>query len=60
MACDVFGTNRIKLEVVGFAAVLLNTTIAQAADPVAYDAGPMQPRDMTAPSTPVIGKALLS
>ena len=59
----------------GFDAVLLNTAVAQAADPVmmatafaqaisaghaAYQAGPMQPRDMAAASTPVIGKAFLS
>lgn len=58
----------------GFDAVLLNTAIAQAADPVAmaaafaqaivagraaYHAGPMESRDMAAPSTPVIGKAFL-
>lgn len=59
----------------GFDAVLLNTAIAEANDPVAmaaafaqavsaghaaYQAGPMQPRDMAVPSTPVIGKAFLS
>src|SRR5882757_7231943 len=58
----------------GFDAVLINTAVAQAADPVvmaaafaqaiaagqaAYQAGPMEPRDMAAPSTPVIGKAFL-
>lgn len=58
----------------GFDAVLANTAIAQAGDPVrmaaafamAVEAGqaallaqPMQPRDMAAPSTPVIGKAFL-
>ena len=59
----------------GFDAVLLNTAIAQAAEPVAmagafaqaiaagraaYHAGPMEPRDMATPSTPVIGKAFLA
>lgn len=58
----------------GFDAVLANTAIAQAGDPVrmaaafakaveagqaAFLAQPMQPRDMAAPSTPVIGKAFL-
>ncbi|MDO5647113.1 thiazole synthase [Paracoccus sp. (in: a-proteobacteria)] len=58
----------------GFDAVLLNTAVAQAGDPVAMarafsmaaqagalaaGADPMQPRDMAAPSTPVIGKAWL-
>lgn len=56
----------------GFDAVLLNTAIAKAGDPVGmarafalaveagrlgYRADPMQPRDMAAPSTPVIGRA---
>ena len=59
----------------GFDAVLLNTAVAKAGDPVAMavamaravDAGarahaadPMEPRDMAAPSTPVIGKAFLA
>lgn len=54
----------------GYDAVLLNTAIAKAADPVAmahafrlaveagrkgFDAGLMQPRDFASPSTPVIG-----
>ena len=58
----------------GFDAVLLNTAVAQAADPVrmaaafaqaieaggaARLAGPMEPREMAAPSTPVIGTAFL-
>ena len=58
----------------GFDAVLLNTAVAQAADPArmaaafaaaieagveARLAGPMEPRDMAAPSTPVIGTAFL-
>ncbi len=56
----------------GYDAILLNTAIAKAGDPVAmakafalaldagrlgYRAGPMEPRDMAAPSTPVIGRA---
>lgn len=56
----------------GFDAVLLNTAIAKAGDPVAmarafalgvqagrlgYRAGAMEPRDMAAPSTPVAGRA---
>ena len=59
----------------GFDAVLLNTAVAKAGDPAAmaegfaraveagrlgYEADPMEPRDMAAPSTPVIGKAFLS
>jgi thiazole synthase len=58
----------------GFDAVLTNTAVAQAGDPVlmaaalakaveaghaAFRANPMQPRDMAVPSTPVLGKALL-
>ncbi len=58
----------------GFDAVLINTAVSQAVDPVrmaaalaravaagreAYLAGPMEPRDMAVPSTPVIGKAFL-
>ena len=58
----------------GFDAVLINTAVAQAADPVrmaaafaqaveaGYEgrfAGPMEPRDMATPSTPVIGTAFL-
>lgn len=56
----------------GYDAVLLNTAIAKAGDPVAmarafalaveagrlgFRADPMQPRDMAAPSSPVIGRA---
>ena len=59
----------------GFDAVLLNTAVAKAGDPAAMalafaqavaagtlaaEADPMEPRDMAAPSTPVIGKAFLS
>lgn len=59
----------------GFDAVLLNTAVAQAGDPVAmakafsqavaaghaaHIADPIEPRDMAQPSTPVIGKAFLS
>ena len=58
----------------GYDGVLLNTAVAKAGDPVAmarafgqaieagraaFLAGPMQPRDMAAPSTPVVGKAQL-
>ena len=58
----------------GFDAVLLNTAVAKAGDPAvmarafafAVEAGlaarkadPMEPRDMAAPSTPVLGKAVL-
>lgn len=58
----------------GFDAVLLNTAVAKAGDPaamaegfaraveagrLAFGADPMEPRDMAAPSTPVIGKAFL-
>ena len=58
----------------GFDAVLLNTAVAQASAPTrmaaafaqaieagveARAAGPMEPRDMAAPSTPVIGTAFL-
>ena len=56
----------------GYDAVLLNTAIARAGDPVAmakafagaceagraaFLAQPIEPRDMAAPSTPVIGRA---
>jgi thiazole synthase len=59
----------------GFDAVLINTAIARARDPVgmaeafsaaveagmlAYNAGPMETREMAVPSTPVIGKAFLT
>ncbi|MEP3298333.1 MAG: thiazole synthase [Pseudoruegeria sp.] len=58
----------------GFDAVLLNTAVAKAGDPAAMAeafsqaiqagqsasaADPMEPRDMAAPSTPLIGKAFL-
>jgi thiazole synthase len=59
----------------GYDAVLLNTAVAKARDPVAmadafakaveaghaaFQAGWLEPRDMAAPSTPVIGKAVFS
>jgi thiazole synthase len=59
----------------GYDGVLLNTAVAKAGDPVAmarafsqaieagragFIAGPMSPRDMAAPSTPVLGKAVLT
>jgi thiazole synthase len=59
----------------GFDAVLINTAIAQAQQPVqmagafalavqagraAYLAGPIEPREVAVPSTPVIGKAFLA
>jgi len=58
----------------GYDAVLLNTAVARAGDPaamaeafaraveagrLAYEADPMTPRDMAAPSTPILGKAFL-
>ena len=58
----------------GYDAVLLNTAVAEAGDPVAmarafalaieagrlaYAAQPMEPRDMAVPSTPTFGKAAL-
>ncbi|WP_299409797.1 thiazole synthase [uncultured Roseobacter sp.] len=58
----------------GYDAVLLNTAVAKAGDPAAMaegfaraveagalaaEADPMEPRDMAAPSTPVLGKAFL-
>lgn len=58
----------------GYDAVLLNTAVAEAGDPVemarafalaveagraAHRAQPLEPRDMAQPSTPVIGKAVL-
>jgi thiazole synthase len=58
----------------GFDAVLINTAVSQAANPArmaeafaqaveagraARLAGPMEPRDLAVPSTPVIGKAFL-
>ncbi|HVI90262.1 MAG TPA: thiazole synthase [Dongiaceae bacterium] len=59
----------------GFDAVLLNTAVAKAGEPVAmavafaktiaagreaYLAKPLEPRDMAVPSTPVIGQAMFS
>ena len=59
---------------IGYDAVLLNTAVAKAGDPAAMAEGfamaveagalaatadPMEPRDMAAPSTPVLGKAFL-
>jgi len=59
----------------GFDAVLLNTAVARAGDPVAmaaafaraieagrlaFGAGMLEPRDMAVPSTPVIGRAVYS
>lgn len=59
----------------GYDGVLLNTAVAEAADPVrmasafanavaagreGYLAGPLEPRDMAAPSTPVLGIAQLA
>lgn len=59
----------------GFDAVLLNTAVAKAGDPVgmarafgkaveagreAFLSGMLEPRDMAAPSTPVIGQAVFS
>ena len=59
----------------GYDAVLLNTAVAKAGDPVAMAramagaiesgraacaADPIEPRDMATPSTPVIGKAFLA
>jgi thiazole synthase len=58
----------------GFDAVLINTAVAQAVRPVqmasafaqgveagraAHQAGPIEPRDLAVPSTPVIGRAFL-
>jgi thiazole synthase len=58
----------------GYDAILLNTAVAKAGDPAemaraftlaieagraAFLAGPMEPRDMAAPSTPVLGKPSL-
>jgi thiazole synthase len=59
----------------GYDGVLLNTAVAKAGDPVAmarafargveagraaFLAGPMEARDMAAPSTPVLGRAVLT
>src|SRR5579863_5240697 len=59
----------------GYDAILLNTAVAKAGDPVAmarafagaveagraaYLAGPMEARDMAAPSTPVLGRPVLA
>ena len=59
----------------GYDGVLLNTAVAKAGDPVAmarafaqaieagraaFLSGPMQPRDMAAPSTPIVGRAALT
>ncbi|MEM8571844.1 MAG: thiazole synthase [Pseudomonadota bacterium] len=59
----------------GYDGILLNTAVAKAGDPpamarafalaieagaLAHGADPMEPRDMAAPSTPVVGKAWLA
>ncbi len=59
----------------GYDAILLNTAVAKAGDPVAmarafalaieagrlaFEADPMEGRDMAAPSTPVLGQAVLA
>jgi thiazole synthase len=59
----------------GYDAVLLNTAVAKAGDPIAmarafaraveagrlaHEADPMVPTDMATPSTPVVGKAFLA
>lgn len=59
----------------GYDAVLVNTAVAKAGDPVAmaaafaaaveaghaaFKAGPLEPRDMAVPSTPVIGQAVFA
>jgi thiazole synthase len=59
----------------GYDAVLVNTAVAKAGDPVAmaaafaraveagrmaFEAGPMEPREMAAPSTPVPGRMHLA
>lgn len=59
----------------GYDAVLLNTAVAKAGNPaamaeafaraveagrLAHEADPMTPRDMAAPSTPILGKAFLA
>jgi thiazole synthase len=59
----------------GYDGILLNTAVAKAGDPVAmahafgqaieagraaFLAGPMEARDMAAPSTPVVGRAVLT
>jgi thiazole synthase len=66
---------RPRVMELGYDAVLLNTAVAKAGDPVAmarafgkavaagreaHLAGPLEPRDMAVPSTPVIGKAVFS
>lgn len=68
-------SHAIEVMELGFDAVLLNTAVAGAADPVlmakafasaidaghdAYRAGMLEPRDMAVPSTPVIGQAVFS
>lgn len=64
-----------KVMELGFDAVLLNTAVAKAADPVgmarsfglateagrlAYLSGILEPRDVAVPSTPIVGKAVFS
>ena len=71
---EVFPYTTEDLAVLGYDAVLLNTAVAEAGDPVAmakafalaieagrmaFAARPLEPRDMAAPSTPVFGKAAL-
>lgn len=67
-------SHAIEVMEYGFDAVLLNTAVAKAGDPVAmakafgeavsagrtaFDAQPLEPRDMAVPSTPVVGLAVL-
>ena len=68
-------SHAVRAMELGFDAVLLNTAVAKAGDPPAMAAAfaqaieagraaaaadPMEPRDMAAPSTPVMGKAFLA
>lgn len=68
-------SHAVQVMELGYDAVLLNTAVAGARDPVAmaeafshaieagrqaFLAGPLEPRDMAVPSTPVIGKAVFA
>jgi len=76
LARELFGTDWIKLEVIGHAdtlqpdpwglveaaAILCAEGFARAVEAgrLGFEAGAMEPRDMAAPSTPLIGKAFLA
>ncbi|MDQ0457892.1 thiazole synthase [Rhizobium paknamense] len=68
-------SHAVQVMELGYDAVLLNTAVAGAGDPammaeafaraieaghLAFQAGPLEPRDMAVPSTPIIGKGVFA